>query len=142
MSVGELCQTCGLCCDGTLFTLVPLSSDDVAPSGVTVDTKPTGARGLRQPCSALSGTCCTVYAQRPMACRRYQCLLFEAMQSEEEQLAGALKIVARAKALAAEVTPSRAEARRAASLPGAAVDPALERAEAWLKFHFVGHRRF
>jgi len=141
MSLSELCQACGLCCDGTLFTVVPLAIDDQTPDGVTVDTKPTGARSLRQPCTALRGTCCTVYTQRPLACRRYQCLLFEAMQSEEEHLEGALKIVARAKALTAEVKPSLAEARQAARQPGVAPDPTLERAEGWIKFHFLGHRR-
>ena len=136
MSLGALCQACGLCCDGTLFSVVPLATNERPPLGVTVETKPTGARALRQPCSALAGTCCTVYEQRPLACRRYQCLLYEALQSEEENLAGALRIVARAKALTAAVKPSLTTAR--ATTPG---DPALNAAEAFLKFHFLGHRR-
>ena len=136
MSLGALCQACGLCCDGTLFSVVPLATNERPPLGVTVETKPTGARALRQPCSALAGTCCTVYEQRPLACRRYQCLLYEALQSEEENLAGALSIVARAKALTAAVKPPLAVAR--ATTPD---DPALCTAEAFLKFHFLGHRR-
>ncbi len=139
-SLGALCQACGLCCDGTLFSVVPLATTDSPPSKLTLETKPTGARALRQPCTGLEGACCTVYEARPLACRRYECLLYEALRSEEEHLPGALGIVARAKALTAAVSPSLAEAR-IAKTQGAATDPALEKAEAWLKFHFLGHRR-
>ena len=135
-SLGALCQACGLCCDGTLFSVVPLAPDDRPPPSLTVETTPTGARALRQPCSALAGTCCIVYQQRPLACRGYQCLLYEALQSQEENLPGALAIVARAKALTAAVQPSLAVAR--ATTPTAS---ALHTAEAFLKFHFLGHRR-
>ena len=134
--LGALCQACGLCCDGTLFSVVPLTAEDQPHQRLTIETKPSGARALRQPCSALSGTCCTVYEQRPLACRRYQCLLYEALQSEEEHLPGALAVVARAKALTAAVEPSLLAAR--AATPD---DPALQAAEAFLKFHFLGHRR-
>lgn len=139
-SLGALCQACGLCCDGTLFTVVPLAATDQPPPKLTLEIKPTGARALRQPCTGLEGTCCTVYDARPLACRRYECLLFEALRSEEEHLAGALSIVARAKALTAAVAPTLAEAR-AAKAQGGPADPALEKAEAWLRFHFLGHRR-
>jgi Fe-S-cluster containining protein len=141
MSVTALCQACGLCCDGTLFSVVPLTPDDRPPASLAIDLRPSGARALRQPCTALSGTCCTVYEQRPLACRRYQCLLFEALASHEEHLAGALGIVARAKALTAAVVPSLEAARTEAARPGAPPPPALAQAEAFLKFHFLGHRR-
>lgn len=141
MSVGTLCQACGLCCDGTLFSVVPLTEGDAPPRQLEVETKATGARGLRQPCSGLAGTCCTVYEARPLACRRYQCLLYEAMASEEETLAGALRVVEQARALIAAVGPSLAEARAQGRRHEATLNPQLERAEAWLRFHFLGHRR-
>ena len=135
MSDESLCKACGLCCDGTLFTLVPLTAADVTPPGLNVEVRPSGARVLKQPCSALEGTCCTVYEQRPVACRGYQCLLLEALNCGEESVAGALRVVGTAKRLIAEVKPGLAEAR--AGQP----TEALDRAEAFLKFHFAGHRR-
>ena len=137
----QVCQACGLCCDGSLFARVPLTAEDRAPSALTVDTKPNGARSIRQRCTALSGTCCTVYEERPTACRGYTCLLYEAVRSGEETLTGAVGIVAKAKVLTAAVQPSLTEARVAASKEDARPDPALEKAEAWLQFHFLGHRR-
>ncbi len=134
----QLCQACALCCDGTLFTLVPLTAEDVVAPGttLTVLTRENGSRALRQPCTALQGTCCGEYAQRPFACRRYECLLFEALRAGEVSLGGAMEVVQRAKALVADVRPSLADARLQAS--GA---PEYQKAEAYLAFHFVGQRR-
>lgn len=138
MSLEALCQSCALCCDGTLFTLVPLQPDDRldAASRLTVIEKANGARALRQPCTALEGSRCTEYAQRPFACRRFECLLFEALRSDEVSLAGALELVERAKALVADVQPNLEAARRETP-----PSDALARAEAFLRFHFTGHRR-
>jgi len=99
MSAETVCQACAMCCDGTLFTRVPLTPDDVAPAEVHAVTSPTGARFLPQPCAALSGTRCAVYAQRPTACRRFECLLVAALRDGEVSEAGALELVAKARAL-------------------------------------------
>ncbi|MBL9037915.1 MAG: YkgJ family cysteine cluster protein [Archangium sp.] len=117
-----LCQQCGMCCDGTLFHTVPLRAEDVLPAKLTVVTNARGARSFRQPCDALEGTCCTVYSERPYACRKYECMLLEALRSGEVSLSGAAEIVAQAKQL-----------RMAAN--------SREKLEAFLRFHFIGHRR-
>ncbi len=97
-----LCQACGLCCDGTLFTRVPLTVDEVVPAvKLNVITTPTNARYVPQRCAALNGTVCQVYAERPLACRRYECLLFAALREGEASLAEALEVVRRAQSLAA-----------------------------------------
>lgn len=101
MAADTVCQACALCCDGTLFTRVPLAADDVAPREVHVVTTPAGSRYLPQPCAALEGTRCTVYAQRPTACRRFECLLLAALRDGEVTEAGALEVVAKARALEA-----------------------------------------
>lgn len=113
MSVELLCQACALCCDGTLFTRVPLAEDDAAPARAGVVTTPTGGRYLPQLCAALEGTRCAVYAQRPLACRRFECLLVAALRDGETSLAGALALVERARALRASGDGARLEAHLA-----------------------------
>lgn len=96
----SLCRACGLCCDGTLFTRVPLAAGEVVPAdALAVRTTPQGGRYVPQRCAALYGTVCGVYTQRPLACRRYECLLFGALREGEVTLAEARAVVARAKQL-------------------------------------------
>ena len=109
-----LCLACGFCCDGTLFTAVPLTDGDSAQ--VPHQTRENGSRFIRQPCAALGSGCqCAVYEQRPLACRRYECLLLVALKANEVALGPALQIVEEAK-------------RR-------------QKDPAYLRFHFLGQRR-
>jgi hypothetical protein len=110
MSAETVCQACAMCCDGTLFTRVPLTAADAAPPEVHAVTTPTGARYLPQPCAALDGTRCRVYAQRPTVCRRFECLLLVALRDGEVTEVGALDVIARARALQAEGDAARLEA--------------------------------
>lgn len=113
MAADTVCQACALCCDGTLFTRVPLAAEDAAPPEVHAVTTATGGRYLPQPCAALEGTRCTVYAQRPMACRRFECLLLTALRDGEVTEAGALEVVAKARALEAAGDRERLDAHLA-----------------------------
>ncbi len=95
----ELCQRCGLCCDGTLFTRTPLLPDEaerLADRALPADG--TRAPGLAQPCAALEDTRCTIYEARPTACRRFECLLHGALVEGEVDLDEALAVVAEARA--------------------------------------------
>jgi Fe-S-cluster containining protein len=75
----DLCQSCGLCCDGTLFRVVQLKPQDdvhtLMMAGIAVMTDDNAGR-FRQPCAAYQG-CCRIYASRPSACRAYQCHLLK-----------------------------------------------------------------
>ncbi len=95
-----LCLACGLCCDGTLFTRVPLRPEESVPDLLDARSTATGARYLPQRCAGLTGTTCGAYAQRPLACRRYECLLFGATREGEVSLPEALEVVRRAKTIA------------------------------------------
>lgn len=118
MSLETLCRACGLCCDGTLFSRVPLGPHEVVPAReLGVVTNDRGGRHVPQRCAALSGTQCQVYAQRPLACRRYECLLLGALRGGEVSLTEALEIVAKARTLVQEGTPA-------------------EEKDAYLAFHF------
>lgn len=70
-AVARLCQECGLCCDGSLFTVVGLEADEDCPVGpVVLDGK--GDRKFLQPCRCFDKVC-TIYEARPRACAVYFC---------------------------------------------------------------------
>jgi hypothetical protein len=158
--LSTLCQRCGLCCDGSLFTHVPLQAGEVAAArrnALDVVERADGSPALRQRCAALEGARCTAYAERPDACRRYHCLLFSALSEGEVSLPEALGVVDQAHALIAKVdealgVPSgdapRAVLQRARreNLPehggplGAEAREAHERAEQFLDRHFRGRQ--
>ncbi len=160
MSLSTLCQRCGLCCDGSLFTHVPLQPGEVEAAkrnALDVVARADGSPALRQRCAALDGARCTAYAERPEACRRYHCLLFSALAEGEVSLPEALGVVDQAHALIARVDealgPSPGDAPRAAlqrarraQLPehGGPLRPeaqdAQERAEQFLDRHFRGRQ--
>lgn len=108
-SLSRLCQQCGLCCDGTLFDRAPLEPAEVEPlraHRLPIALRASdGAPGLRQPCAALSGTCCTIYADRPASCRRYECLLFRALADDEVDVVEAIAVVDDARARLAAGDP-------------------------------------
>lgn len=142
----SLCLSCGFCCDGTLFNRVPLLDDERARLGPLLQVPPGRAHGV-QPCPALEGTCCRVYAERPLTCRRYRCLLLEAHDADEVSLAGAEALVARgrelretlARALEQPANGATVDLARRSALTGPALE-ALDALERHLTFHFLGQR--
>ena len=79
-----LCTNCGLCCDGTLFADVELVGQaEVARleiMGMEVEDENRNTGLLSQPCAALRGTRCGIYAHRPKCCRVFQCDLLQSAQ--------------------------------------------------------------
>jgi Fe-S-cluster containining protein len=79
-----LCTKCGLCCDGTLFADVELVGQaEVArleSMGMDVDNEVRNTGLLSQPCAALRGTRCGIYAYRPKCCRVFECHLLQNAQ--------------------------------------------------------------
>ncbi|MBL8920288.1 MAG: YkgJ family cysteine cluster protein [Myxococcaceae bacterium] len=142
----SLCLACGFCCDGTLFDRVPLVEDELPLLSSVLQVAP-GAHHARQPCPALEGRSCRVYAERPLTCRRFRCLLLEAHEADEVSLAGAVEVVASTRALRAKVAEALGvpdagtvvEAARAPGVSQAAAD-AVARLDRQLAFHFLGQR--
>ena len=91
----DLCLSCGLCCDGSLFWAVPVAEGTPPPA-------PLDAEGyLRQPCPCFNGAC-TVYADRPAGCRDFTCHVLDAVTSGEHDRDWALaRILAMRQTLAA-----------------------------------------
>lgn len=93
-----------MCCDGNLFTQVPLLADEAARlrrRGLVVIAREDESPALRQRCAALEDRCCTVYEERPAGCRRYACMLLIALAADELSVAEAQGLVAQAHTLLA-----------------------------------------
>ncbi|QRN95359.1 YkgJ family cysteine cluster protein [Archangium violaceum] len=106
MSLSELCRRCGLCCDGNLFSHVPLQGSEVEAArrtGLDVVALADGSPAVRQGCTALKDRRCSVYAERPEGCRRYDCRLFNELAGKRVSFEEALAVVAQAHALLSAV---------------------------------------
>jgi Fe-S-cluster containining protein len=96
-----LCTTCGLCCDGTLFADVELSGRaelvrlEIMGMDTEEETRHTGL--LSQPCAALRGTRCGIYAHRPKCCRVFQCHLLQNAERGAVTVERALQEIANAR---------------------------------------------
>jgi len=81
MLTDTLCTRCGLCCDGTLFADVELVGEAETKRleimGLEVEESGTRAGLLSQPCAALKGRRCGIYAHRPQCCRTFECQLLQ-----------------------------------------------------------------
>jgi hypothetical protein len=98
---GTLCTTCGLCCDGTLFADVELVGQAEAARleimGMEVENEDRNVGLLSQPCAALRGTRCGIYAHRPQCCRVFECHLLQNAQRGAVTVERALEQIADAR---------------------------------------------
>jgi hypothetical protein len=103
----SVCRVCGLCCDGTLFSRVPLDPAEIdAMRDLGFGTVHTSHPAyFTQPCSKFVGGSCSVYAKRPQNCRDFRCRLLRRLESGELSVEAALVLVKRAISLAA--TPAQ-----------------------------------
>lgn len=103
-SIGSLCISCGLCCDGTLFDEVPLSPSEGASalwSGLYDEDR----EAMSPPCTWHDGHLCTVYEDRPAACRSFECLLILRIRRGEVSWDEAREAITAMKSLAAQLSP-------------------------------------
>jgi Fe-S-cluster containining protein len=96
-----LCTKCGLCCDGTLFADVELGGQaEIARleiMGIDTEDENANAGLLSQPCAALRGTRCGIYAHRPKCCRVFECHLLQNAQNGTVTVERALEHIADAR---------------------------------------------
>lgn len=109
-SVEQLCRSCGLCCDGTLFDLVKLEPSDDAGKVRRLGLPVTVSRGkapvarFPQPCAALcADRTCRLYADRPWQCRVFECGVFKDAKAGRTTLPAALRVVQQARRRADKV---------------------------------------
>jgi uncharacterized protein len=110
-----LCTRCGLCCNGSLFADVELAGADEASAlevmGLEIEDADGGDGALLlQPCRALKGTRCSIYAHRPDCCRTFECRLLQetrhgavGVEQAKEKIAEALERIERVKELIAQL---------------------------------------
>ena len=121
-----LCQACGLCCDGTLFSYVALRPFDlpkVEGKPLRIEKNKKGEPRMLQPCSALQGTKCSIYHDRPRLCQTYLCKLTRNVLNGSRSYQEALDDVAALKRYSAVLSNSQYLADLQPS-PDVADDPA------------------
>jgi hypothetical protein len=107
----QLCLSCGLCCNGVIFADVRLRSGEDAARlrrlGLPLPKPAAASKGavlkFNQPCAALEGCACRIYADRPSHCRHFECLLLKSAKAGRVQPLAALKIIFEAKEHAGKV---------------------------------------
>jgi hypothetical protein len=108
-----LCQSCGLCCDGSLFGRVDLEPEEVGPARRhRLAVVPSG-KAFEQPCAALvtgeSGRHCSIYDERPISCRRFVCRLYDRHMREGGPIEERIAVVRRVRLLVASLEESGLE---------------------------------
>lgn len=110
--VGQLCPQCAMCCNGVLFKDVELQPGDdrakLRALGLPLTPRRAPRSALRtqkfpQPCAALDGCTCRIYADRPGRCRGFDCALLQALAAGETDTAAALRVIQRTRGLAEKV---------------------------------------
>jgi putative zinc- or iron-chelating protein len=105
LELTALCQSCGLCCDGSLFGRVRLESNEVESARRHRLLVVANGKSFEQPCTALvkrdTHHHCSIYAERPESCHRFVCKLYAGHVREPASLGDRMALVRRAKALLA-----------------------------------------
>lgn len=105
--LSAVCTSCGLCCNGTLYIVAPLTRTEhdnlIAVLDVGTDQK--GNNVLHLPCPALSGASCTMYETRPHICRSYRCGVLDSVIDGSLDQQQAVQLVTQARSLVATVAP-------------------------------------
>jgi Fe-S-cluster containining protein len=132
-----LCQSCGMCCDGSLFGRVDLEPEEVETARRHRLRVLPEARAFEQPCAALASSGpglatrrCSMYDERPASCRRFACRLYDRHRQEGGPIEERLRVVRRVRDLAASLeesglVPSDFESGPSSARP---VDPRVARA--------------
>lgn len=82
-AAAALCLDCGLCCNGVLFDQVRLVAGDNAKALSAKGLKLKQRRFFNQPCTALCGSQCTIYGDRPTRCRKFECRQYQLVAAGE-----------------------------------------------------------
>lgn len=97
--LATLCRSCGLCCDGSLFGRARLDADEVDVARKQRLRVVANGGSFEQRCVALLDRACTIYDDRPRACRSFVCRLYERHRQEGGPLEARLARVRRAREL-------------------------------------------
>jgi len=91
-----LCQECGICCDGTLFSFVKVYPEEMVKAkelGIPVYKDANGRHVFDQACPCFKNGNCSTYLQRPKKCQSFSCKLQKDVMNGAIKFNDALKIV-------------------------------------------------
>ena len=101
-AASRLCRACGLCCDGSLFPTVQLQPADSAQAlkalGLRIQHKKK-CDFFDQPCSAFKNKSCSIYQERPVRCRAFECQQLKRLAQGETREEDALKKIQEAQSM-------------------------------------------
>ena len=118
LQASQLCQQCGMCCDGTLFNMVGLKTGEtsrVPAAKLPLKRDEKDKEFFNQPCLAFKDGCCSVYHDRPRACRSYHCILHRQVLNGSTDFDAAAHLVQQTRAEARWLRDHRS--KEAATLP-------------------------
>lgn len=94
-AIAQLCPQCAMCCNGVLFKDVELQPGDDAAKLRRIGLPFVTSRKLKfpQPCAALDGCRCRIYADRPSRCRDFECALLKSVAAGETEVPAALRTI-------------------------------------------------
>jgi Fe-S-cluster containining protein len=110
--LSQLCESCALCCDGSLFGRVALDPEEIGPARRNRLRVIESGHMFEQPCAMLAAPgadarrACTIYDERPRSCRRFACRLYDRHQREGGSLEPRLAAVRRVRELVAYLEAS------------------------------------
>jgi uncharacterized protein len=143
------CQTCNLCCDGTLFSEAWIEVGEREALAAKFDLiRSDGKLAFAQPCPQSTPNGCACYRERPQVCRAYRCTALNAFEAGSIDRATLIARIASARAALtavhelAEAGASLKSIRAEQSKPGAAeANPALHMALGVLELLLDRHFR-
>lgn len=92
LEISALCQSCGLCCDGTMYSRAQIEPEMSAARRRRLNVLP-DQEWLTIPCEHLEKTRCGVYEDRPAKCRTYECKQVRDHRFDGGPLQGRLDVV-------------------------------------------------
>ncbi len=102
----NLCAACGLCCNGVLFFSAKLQPGDhersLSALGLKIKTVE-GERHALQPCPAHQAGSCTIYENRPVRCRLFECRQLQMVAAGERTPEDAMQTIEKAVAWQLEI---------------------------------------
>ena len=98
-TASRLCKACGLCCTGVLFHTVRLQPSESAQTfkalGMLLQHKKK-YDFFNQPCTSFKENCCSIYAQRPLRCKLFECQQLKRLATGETTEVNALETILKA----------------------------------------------
>lgn len=86
----EICKSCGLCCDGTLFANTAIEVGELFPDIVQDHNN---KLWLKQPCCYFDQQCTIYDKKRPQDCSNYKCNLLKDFSANQLKLAEASTLI-------------------------------------------------